>query len=114
MMAGLFSVSLELENPFRPTSIDAVRVRHEMKMARLALRKIDREVAKGGELWDAPLESDVEHDEGEDEENRSGVAREPPPPLLWCNLIHWVCYRCAIGVVCWFLRAHCSYSFTFF
>jgi len=82
MMAGLFSVSLELENPFRPTSIDAVRVRHEMKMARLALHKIDREVAKGGELWDAPLESDVEHDEDEDEVEENSLPAAATAPFV--------------------------------
>ena len=79
MMAGLFSVSLELENPFRATSIDAVQVRHEISMARLALSKVDAEVARGREHWDAPLDSDVDN---EDEDVKKSLSEATVPYVV--------------------------------
>ena len=56
MLAGLFSVELSLENPFSP-SLDAVRVHHELAMARQALRRADAD-ASNAAAWQEELNSD--------------------------------------------------------
>ena len=61
MLAGLFSVELSLENPFSP-SLDAVRVHHELTMARQALRRADTD-AKNPGAWQEELNSDDDDDD---------------------------------------------------
>lgn len=60
MMCGLLSVALELENPFREASIDAVRVHHEIERAAATFRRIGEDAARGGDVWMGELESDEE------------------------------------------------------
>ena len=61
MLAGLFSVELSLENPFSP-SLDAVRVHHELTLARQALRRADTD-AKNPGAWQEELNSDDDDDD---------------------------------------------------
>ena len=59
-MAGLFSVQQSLENPFSP-SLDAVRVHHELLMARQALHRADTD-ASNPSAWQEELNSDDDGD----------------------------------------------------